>query len=167
MNSTPPCARVTKPSFGSGTAGLGKLATATLIDRIVDAAKQRIDRLARIPTQRRSARLHEWRVFGKGRVGPRLRHLQHQARDRRLSDARRSVENRVLRIGGLIWRATRAPQPPGRRRRAAIAAEAARARTRRACAAKRLSSSSLACDDGVSGPPLSRSASSLRSLTYS
>ena len=42
MNSTPPCAFVTRPSLGSGIAALGELAPAALIDRIVHAAEQRV-----------------------------------------------------------------------------------------------------------------------------
>ena len=84
--------------FRFGNAGLGKLAAAALIDRIVHAAEQRIDGFARIPAHRRSAGLDERRVLGERRMRARLRSFQREPRDRRLADARRPVQNHVLRI---------------------------------------------------------------------
>src|ERR1700688_2559605 len=78
--------------------GLGEFAAATLIDGIVDAPQERVGRLARIPAQRRTARFDEWGIFGERRVVAALRDLECEPRNGRLSDARRAVQNHVLRI---------------------------------------------------------------------
>ncbi len=70
-----------------GNAGLGELATAALIDRIVHAAEQRIGRLARIPAQRRTARFDERRILSKRCIRTRL--CQLRAQDARRSSFRR------------------------------------------------------------------------------
>jgi hypothetical protein len=85
-----------QPRFGDAT--LGEVVPRALVDRIVDAAEQRVRRLAVIPAQRRPGRLDERRVGGERRAWTRFCQLEREPRDGRLADAGRPVEDHVLGI---------------------------------------------------------------------
>ncbi len=87
-----------QPQLRLRDAALGEIASGALIDRIVHAAEQRVRGLAMVPAQRRPGRFDERGIGGERRVRTRFRELQREPRDRRLADARRSVQDHVLRM---------------------------------------------------------------------
>ena len=81
-----------------GDAAVGKVAPRPLVDGIVHRAQERVRHVARIPAQRRAVRLDEGRRLRKRRMRLLLDGFQDDARRRRLADARRAVEQEVLRV---------------------------------------------------------------------
>ena len=88
-----------EPRLRLGDTAVREALLRALIDGIVYGAEQRIRHVTRVPAQRRTVRFHKGRVFPEGRHGSLLRRLKDQPRRRRLTNARRSVEEEMLRIG--------------------------------------------------------------------
>ena len=70
-----------------------------LIDGVMHRTEQGVRHIARIPAQCRPIRLDKGSIRTKGRDGAFFCRLQHKARRRRLANARRAVEQKVLWIG--------------------------------------------------------------------
>ena len=77
---------------------VGERLLRALINRVMHGAEERIRDVARIPAQRRAVRLDERRFFAERRKRFLFRGFEYEARGRRLADARRAIEQQVLRI---------------------------------------------------------------------
>ena len=77
---------------------IGQVAAGALINRVVDRTDERVGHIPRIPAQRRPVRFDKGRIRAKRCKGQLLGFVEDDAGSRRLADARRSVEEQVLRI---------------------------------------------------------------------
>ncbi len=83
--------------FRLGNPAIGEIPAASLIDRIVHAAQQRVGRLARIPAQRRAVGFDERGIRRERCPAALLRRFEREARNRRFTDAGRPEQDHVLR----------------------------------------------------------------------